>query len=415
MREVRANARCPCESGRRYGACCKRKAFKWLIDGEGDYHKQIPLVPEALEVFDQAAEDFRRVFDREPRKNSDPVFLCKYLISEEELERQTVESMQRANVRPHIIYAYRKTGGLLLSRQNEKLASTKDVDDWDAAIDEYYRLKKNPPAPHPVDLLFQSLEDELDSCIICLGYVLEHGLSTDAQRMPSSSEYFSVDEYALLCATRSMKTLRAIKVLLNENIGADGLSLARHLLESYFQIVFAIAQPNMLKHLTDAPIGLKLGTHDFARSPNGRVDSRKILRKRDGAEYLGHISYYKMAESSPHKEDLELFDYFYSFLSEFTHPSVAGFRLVLGEHGKLDALSNELQSEAFFYSICLATLILDELRKLPVLSAEAKIDIATVVRRVGAKAEVLVAALFEDDEPPKSFAVLRDRLMTVGA
>ncbi|WP_216701319.1 DUF5677 domain-containing protein, partial [Methylibium sp. T29] len=136
-----------------------------------------------------------------------------------------------------------------------------------------------------------------------------------------------MDDYALICAAKSMKTLRAIKVLLSENIGADGLSLARHLLENYFHITYAISRPEMLKHLTDAQIGLKLGTHDFARTANGRIDSRRILRKEDGEEYIGHISYYKMAESSSHLEDLELFDYLYSFLSEYTHPSVSGFRL----------------------------------------------------------------------------------------
>jgi hypothetical protein len=120
-----------------------------------------------------------------------------------------------------------------------------------------------------------------------------------------------------------------------------------------------------------------------------------------------------MAESSPHPEDLELFDYVYSFLSEYTHPSFTGATLVLNEQGTLDPLSNELQSEALFYSICFAAMILDELRRLPLFSEDAKMDIATVVRRVGEKAEVLVAAMFEDGEPTKSFAVLRDRLMTL--
>jgi len=58
-------------------------------------------------------------------------------------------------------------------------------------------------------------------------------------------------------------------------------------------------------------------------------------------------------------------------------------------------LSRELRSKALFYSARFATLILDELRKLPILAADAKTDIATVVKRIGAKAEVLVAALFE--------------------
>ncbi|HEY6897970.1 MAG TPA: DUF5677 domain-containing protein [Rhodocyclaceae bacterium] len=413
MREVRGDAKCPCESGRRYAACCKRKALKWLVDGEGEFYKQIPIVPDAREIIDKALEDFLRVFEREPRKDTDPIFLSKYLIGEEELERQTVEAMRRGGLRPELIYAYQKTGGLLLTRENEKLATTKDIQDWGNAIDEYYRLQKNPPQPHPVEILLTLLADELDSCIICLGYVLEYGGNPEAARIHSSSEFFKADDYALICATKSMKTLRAIKVLLDQDIGADALALARHLMENYLHIVYAIAYPELLKHVVDAQIGLKLGTHEFARTGNGRVDSRRILRTSDGTEYLGHISYHKMAESSPHPEDLELFDYVYSFLSEYTHPSFTGATLVLSEEGTLDPLSNELQSEGLFYSICFAVMILDELRRLPLFSEDAKMDIAVVVARVGAKAEMLVTAMFEERGPTKPFAALRDRLMAL--
>ncbi len=385
-----------------------------MVDEDGDVYKQIPLVPEARELLENASEDFLRVFEREPRKDSDPVFLVKYLLGDEELERQTVEAMRMAEVPPHFIYAYQKTRGLLLTRGNEKLATTKDLEDWDAAIDEYQRLKKKPPTPHPVKVLLALLEEEVDSCIICLGYVLEHGQQPDAVRVASSSALFRADDYALICATKSMKTLRAIKVLLKENIGADGLALARHLLENYLHIVFAIARPEMLKHVIDAQIGLKLGTHEFARTGNGRVDSRRIVRKSDGEEFLGHISYHKMAESSPHPEDLELFDYVYSFLSEYTQPSFAGAALVLDEQGTLSSLSNELQAEALFYAVCFSVMILDELRRLSLFSAQAKRDIETVVERVGTKAGLLVMALFEDEEPTKSFAVLHNRLMKLG-
>lgn len=187
------------------------------------------------------------------------------------------------------------------------------------------------------------------------------------------------------------------------------------MMENYLHIVYPISHPEMLVHVIDAQIGLKLGTHEFARNNNnGRVDSRRIVRKSDGAEFLGRITYRKMAESSPHADDLELYEYVYSFLSEYTHPSFMGVALVLGEEGTLNPLSNELQSEALFYSICFAAMILDELRRLSLFSAEAKKDISTVTRRVGAKAEALVAAMFEDREPTKSFAVLRDRMVTLG-
>lgn len=413
MREIHGNAMCPCESGRRYAACCKKQAIKWGVNENGEVYKQVPLVPEANEILERMSENFFRVFEREPKKD-DPLTLARYVIGEEELERQMIETMNQAGVSPQLIYAYQKTGGLLLTRENEKFATIKDIEDWDSAIEEYYQLKNNPPKPHPAEALLASLNDELNSCIICLGYVLEYGRDSNAERINSSSDILKADDYALICATKSMKTLRSIKVLLGQNIGADTLALARHLMENYLHIVYAIARPEMLRHVVDAQIGLKLGTHEFARTSNGRVDSRRILRKSDGMEFLGHISYHKMAESSPHADDLELFDYVYSFLSEYTHPSFSGAALVLSEQGSLNSLSNELQSEALFYSICFAVMILDELGQLPFFAEHARRDISTVVKRVGAQAEMLVSAMFGDREPTKSFVVLRNRLITLG-
>jgi len=217
----------------------------------------------------------------------------------------------------------------------------------------------------------------------------------------------------LLCATKSIKTLRSIQVLLDENIGEDALALCRHLFENYLHIVFSLARPEMMSHLIDAPIGIKIGTHDFFRHSNGRIDSRRIVRKKDGEEFIGHISYYKMAESSSHSEDVELFDYIYSFLSEHTHPTFSGFELLVNEEGKLGALSNEFQAEAAFFSICLVAMILNEIRNIPSISDGAKMDIQTVVRRVAIKAGKVIEAAFDSQKLSAPFAILRNRLITL--
>ena len=188
MRELHANRKCPCESGLRYGACCKKKQFHWLEDADGNIHKKIPLSPAATEIIDGAASHYLRVFEREPFE-TDPIFLQKYLISEEEAERQTIAAMHKAQVRPEIIYAYQRTNGLLLSKENMSLASTKDVEDWDAAIDEYFMLVSNPPKPNVLDTHIESLNEELNACIICLGYVLENGGQSEILKKESSSTF----------------------------------------------------------------------------------------------------------------------------------------------------------------------------------------------------------------------------------
>ncbi|MGE0802997.1 MAG: hypothetical protein AB7G13_26905 [Lautropia sp.] len=208
MREVKKNAACPCKSGQRYGACCKKKAFKWHVDEDGEFHRQVPLNSEAIEALEGAKAKFLEVFGREPR-GSDPLFVWKYLVNEEEIERQAIEVMRKADLRPELIYAYQKTGGLLISRENAKLVTGKDLQDWDDAIDEYFAIRDNASDVHPVPILLDALARELESCIICLGYVIECGQSSNASPIGSSSELFSSDDYALICATKAMKTLRS--------------------------------------------------------------------------------------------------------------------------------------------------------------------------------------------------------------
>lgn len=413
-REVRGNARCPCDSGKRYASCCKKRRLKWLVSSDGSYHKQVPLVPEAIEILNKAKKDYQRIFGRPPNKNADPVFLMRYLVSDEETERLAVQAMRQAGVQPELIYAYQKTGGLLLTESNEDLATTKDMKDWDDAIDEYFESQEHTPQPNPIELLFDSLEEELESCIICTGYVLDLGIVESAERTASSSSLFTVDDYVLLCATKSIKTLRSIGALINENIGSDCLALARHIYENYLHSVFAINRPEMLEHLIDAVVGLKVGSHEYARTNNGRIDNRRIIRKSDGAAFVGQISNYKMAESSDHKDDLALFAYLYSFLSDYTHPSFTSLQLVLGDEGNLDPLTNELKGEAIFFSICFSAMILDELRKLKCISPEIKQDIQTVTRRVGEKADTLLLGMYSENELPKHFMHLRSRLDDLG-
>jgi hypothetical protein len=322
--------------------------------------------------------------------------------------------MHQANIRPEIIYAYQRTGGLLLTESNEALATTKDIEDWEDAIDEYFALQENPPQPDPTELLFKSFEEELESCIICTGYVLDLGILEQSEQTASSSLLFTVDSYVLLCATKSIKTLRSVRALINEDIGADGLALTRHIYENYLHSVFAINRPDMLEHLIDAVIGLKLGSHEYARTNTGKIDSRRIIRKSDGAIFIGQISSYKMAESSNHQDDLALFDYLYRFLSDYTHPSFTSLKLVVGDKGNLDPLSNELQGEAIFFSICFSAMLLDELRNLKSISSASKRDIQTITRRVGVKANLLLVSMYREDGLPEHYEMLRSRLAGLG-
>ena len=133
-KKLSRNAPCPCGSGRKYKHCCYNKGFEWQQDEAGTVYKSIPMSDEMTDIFEQQRQKFVDKYGREPGPN-DPVFFD--LPPLEQIEFQTVQAMQKAGIDPAIIYAYEKTGGLLVTEQNKHLISDRDLAQWQAAIAEY--------------------------------------------------------------------------------------------------------------------------------------------------------------------------------------------------------------------------------------------------------------------------------------
>lgn len=88
---------------------------------------------------------FKRKFGRDPGPD-DPVFFdpeaeTPVPISQERMQADMLAAMKAAGLAPEPIYAYRKTG-LLLMEEHQDDYPPGAVEDWQAAIDEYYALEK---------------------------------------------------------------------------------------------------------------------------------------------------------------------------------------------------------------------------------------------------------------------------------
>lgn len=410
-REIHGRTKCPCESGRTYAQCCKQTDLKWCVDDNGVVLKKIPLIDEAIKLLRQAEEHFLQVFERKPHKN-DPVFLAKYLLSDVDIQREMVRGMEEAKIAPEFIYAYQKTDGLLLTEENEKLATGKDLEDWNNAIDEYFsgvskKLSK-------LEVLFQSFTEEVSACIICIGYILENEILKSAIKEKSSSKFFTVDDYVLLHVTQTANALRAIDVLLNERMSSNSLPLVRHIYENYIHIVFAVNCPDQLINLIDVPVGLSQGLYVYAKNNKGDEDKRVIIRKSDGKKFKGYISNYSMLNSSRYEEDILLFDSLYKFLSDYTHPSLTNLSLRMEKDGRMDHLKNGLEGEARFYSICISGMVLDQMRSLNCVSKRAKKDIRVIAGRISRKANELLDLLYVE-EKPENINILQTRISKLGS
>lgn len=135
-KKIPRNAPCPCDSGKKYKKCCYDKDFIWVQDEKGNIYKQVSMSQELDEVFLGQRQAFMEKHGREPGPDDYIFFEAPPL---EHVEHETVNAMKRAKINPALIYAYEKTGRLV-TEENKKLIPDEDLEEWEAAIDEYYEL-----------------------------------------------------------------------------------------------------------------------------------------------------------------------------------------------------------------------------------------------------------------------------------
>lgn len=137
-RKLSRNAQCPCGSGKKYKHCCIGKGFEWSRDKERQILKSIPMTKDARKVALKQRKKFVETNGREPGKEDSMFFKVP---SNNALSELRAEIMLDEGIDPAIIYAYKKTGMLVLDA-NDPLWSESDLAEWKMAIDEYGRLRE---------------------------------------------------------------------------------------------------------------------------------------------------------------------------------------------------------------------------------------------------------------------------------
>lgn len=138
-KEYPRSAACPCGSGKTYERCCLTKGIEYVQDEDGEVAKSVPIDAEVRQVLDEQRRRFVEEFGREPGPGDKVFFDAPPL---EHFEAEIVKAMKASGVNPAAIYAYEKTG-LLVSEDNQHLIPDADLAEWQAAIEEYFRLHED--------------------------------------------------------------------------------------------------------------------------------------------------------------------------------------------------------------------------------------------------------------------------------
>jgi len=178
-RKVSRNAPCPCGSGKKYKQCCIRKDFDWVEDDEGNIFKAMPISDEMKELLDEQRELFVEQHGREPGPD-DPVFPD--LPHPEHMEHEMVELMKEAGVNPAIIHALEKTGRLV-TEENQHLLTDAELDEWNAAIEEYEAEHGSTEPPEfPIGTIALYGPDDKTTTKIVAGVILEEDAEAIVER-----------------------------------------------------------------------------------------------------------------------------------------------------------------------------------------------------------------------------------------
>jgi hypothetical protein len=180
-KKLSRNAPCPCGSGKKYKHCCYGKGFDYEQDDDGTLLKSIPISPEMAELFEAQRQKFIQKFGREPGPG-DKVFFD--MPHPEQLEHLTVQAMKQAGIDPAIIYAYEKTGRIV-TEDNQHLLSQADLDEWQAAIEEYESKHRQPPE-YPIGTIALYGPDDQTTTKITAGVIVQDGAEPILNRWVAS-------------------------------------------------------------------------------------------------------------------------------------------------------------------------------------------------------------------------------------
>ena len=322
-KKLHKNAKCPCESGKRYGNCCYDK-IEYTYDEEGNILRSVELTTEAKEILEKQFNSFKDIFQREV-VDDDPIFFEMLLVSEQKYFKTITELLRNvAHADEAMIYAHNELG-FMVTKENKKSISDKDLKLWRRKIKEFRDIKsgKTKIKVQPLKMLFEQLEDWEQRVMYLYALILfkeEHN-----RPAPNLVNNINNEDFVLFCLTRHLKTMKAFRALSENGFVEDSFSLVRSMYENYLQVATYLYNPQYLQAELKAKVGIFLKTHK--REQDRIVDiktgeSIKILNNKQRAAL----------EREFNVENVKIYYSLYDILSSFVHPDIRTAHFYVNEN-----------------------------------------------------------------------------------
>jgi hypothetical protein len=107
--------------------------------------RKIKLTSETRDLMEDQLQRFREKFGRDPRPEDPMFFDADYdeptALTPEKMMEGMVDAMRKAGTPPELVYAYVKTGGMMVTEDNRHVWQDEDLAEWNAAIENYFSGK----------------------------------------------------------------------------------------------------------------------------------------------------------------------------------------------------------------------------------------------------------------------------------
>jgi hypothetical protein len=326
--EVGGGEPCPCESGKTYGRCCKRRLFQWHRDSAGEILRVVKLGDETLEAIERNLQEFEETFGRKPRKN-DRLFFQSYSISERDIDRQAISAMKSAGINPLHAYVYRKTQRIV---RDIKLLTPDELKEHKAVCQEFYDSVEAGADPYVLgypDTVDDHLLEEMAKTHIVGGYFIDNHFNRYRR---VSREVDDVETVAAALSINFVRSLKSVHVLLKNDISYDAYNLLRSMYENYLSLKYVYRYPSEASAFL-AQLGVELGTHEYAVSRSGDPVQSRIIEKSSGA-LIEFPSRWRMALKLDNI-DREMYKELYRSFSSFSHSDMSNIAIFLKD-GRFD-------------------------------------------------------------------------------
>jgi hypothetical protein len=373
-RKLRKDSLCPCDSGKKYGDCCKKRQIEYSYDNEGNLVRVIPFNDNVKEAYLGALESYKQIFGRESVDDDSP-FLEVLLYSDEERIEKSIEILKYGfGVSDEDLYAYKKLG-ILVTKENKKQASAKDIQLWNKTKKEYRDIQsgKIKKEINHIEYYFEELEDWVVRLIYLYALLL---FKSESKYKNTLRLYHSINlnSYVLFCLTKNLKSLKATRALTTHNFNEDAFSIIRSMYENYLQITTAAHNPTQLLKELRVKIGLQEGTHVQEKDyiiEKATSHKTKVLNNRQRAAL----------DIEFNNENMIFYNSLYQYFSFYVHPDIRIANAYFKD-GYLSHNNSESKNIIFYYINYVNIVLLFDLLKLDIFSGQCVLDIKYFIRNI---------------------------------